>query len=167
MPPLPGAAKRKHKDREARRSRSRNTTPSSVISSSTAVALAANTPWLDLETAKLMVAPHPQYSDILDQLQVKPSNIEPKRLQEVIDQLKTLSDSAEKRVESCEKAIRLIHEQMREIEADHKERERQAEQFRRTKAKKEEAQGKAKKRKERPESAEVVDIKNEGQFPLT
>jgi transcriptional adapter 3 len=164
MPPLPGAAKRKHKDREARRSRSRNTTPSSVISSSTVAPIATHTPWLDLETAKLMVAGHPQYSDILDQLEVKPSNLEPRRLQEVIDQLKKLSDSAEKRVESCEKAIRLIHEQMRDIEADHKERERQVEQARRTKAKKEESQGKAKKRKERPESTDV-DIKKEGKFP--
>lgn len=167
MPPLPGASKRKHKDRDARRSRSRNTTPSSVISSSTAVPVAANTPWLDLETAKLMVSPHPQYTDILDQLETKPSNLEPKRLQEIIDQLKTLSDSAEKRVESCEKAIRLIHEQMREVEADHKERERQAEQARRTKAKKEEASQKnikAKKRKDRPESEDAVDIKNEGKL---
>jgi transcriptional adapter 3 len=125
--------------------------------------MATHTPWLDLETAKLMVASHPQYSDILDQLEVKASNLEPRRLQEVIDQLKKLSDSAEKRVESCEKAIRLIHEQMRDIEADHKERERQAEQARRTKAKKEESQGKAKKRKERPESTDI-DIKNEGKF---
>lgn len=165
MPPLPGASKRKHKDREARRSRSRNTTPSSVISSSTVAPVAANTPWLDLDTAKLMVSPHPQYSEILEQLETKPSNLEPKRLQEIIDHLKALGDSAEKRVESCEKAIRLIHEQMREVEAEHKERERQAEQARRTKAKKEEASQKnvkAKKRKDRPESEDAVDIKNEG-----
>jgi hypothetical protein len=112
-----------------------------------------------------MVPQYPQYSDILEQLETKPSNIEPKRLPEIIDQLKKLSDCAEQRVESCEKAIRLIHEQMRDIEAEHKERERQAEQTRRTQAKKEASQKntKAKKRKERPESIEV-DIKNEGKY---
>ena len=167
MPPLPGASKRKHKDRDARRSRSRNTTPSSVISAGTAPpSLPTTTPWLDLETAKLMVDQYPhQYSDILAQLETKSSNLEPKQLQGIIDQLKKLGDFAEVRVESCEKAIRLIHEQMRDVEAEYKERERQADQARKTKAKKEEASqktGKAKKRKDRPESTESVYVKDEG-----
>jgi transcriptional adapter 3 len=113
----------------------------------------------------LLVAPYPSYADILEQLETKSSNLEPKRLQEAIDQLKTLSDFAEKRVESCESAIRLIHEQMRDVEFEHKERERQAEQARRAKAKKEDAPAKnvkAKKRKDRPESTDGIDIKNEG-----
>lgn len=171
MPPLPGASKRKHKDRDARRSRSRNTTPSSVISAGTAPpSLAPTTPWLVLETNKLMVDSHPHtYSEILSQLETRPSNLEPKQLQGIIDQLKKLSDFAEVRVESCEKAIRLIHEQMRDVEAEHKEQERQAEQARKTKAKKEVASkktGKAKKRKERPEAIDDVDIKNEGKSTI-
>ena len=116
-----------------------------------------------------MIASPQQYADILEQLETRPSNVEPKQLQGIIDQLKKLSDFAETRVESCERAIRMIHDQMRDVEAEHKERERQAEQARKTKAKKEVASqkpGKAKKRKDRPESAEVVDIKNEGRITL-
>ncbi len=115
-----------------------------------------------------MVGSHPHtYSEILEQLETKPSNLEPRQLQGIIDQLKKLSDFAEVRVESCEKAIRLIHEQMRDVEAEHKERERQAEQARKTKAKKEVVSqkiGKAKKRKDRPEATDDADIKNEGEF---
>ena len=117
-----------------------------------------------------MVDSHPHtYSEILDQLETRPSNLEPRQLQGIIDQLKKLSDFAEVRVESCEKAIRLIHEQMRDVEAEHKERERQAEQARKTKAKKEVASkktGKAKKRKERHEAIDDVDIKNEGKSTI-
>ncbi|KAK5268757.1 Transcriptional regulator, partial [Exophiala xenobiotica] len=79
--------------------------------------------------------------------------------------LKHLSDAAEKRAESCEKAIRLIHEQKKELESDHQERELQAEQARRAKARKEESQSsknpKAKKRKDRPETFDSVEIKRE------
>ena len=163
MPPLPAATKGKHKNRDARRSRSRNTTPSSVISG-TAPSHPAQTPFLELETSKLLVGHQPQYTDILDQLETKPSNLDPKRLQDIIEQLKLLSESAENRVESCERAVRLIHEQMRDVEFDQKERDRQAEQTRRSKTKKEESSKnlKAKKRKDRPGSSDGVEIKKEG-----
>lgn len=163
MPPLPGATKGKYKNRDGRRSRSRNTTPSSVISG-TAPSQPAQTAYLELETSKLLVGQHPQYSEILDQLETKPSNLDPKRLQDIIEQLKVLSESAEKRVESCERAVRIIHEQMRDVEFEQKERDRQTEQTRRTKAKKEESSKnvKAKKRKDRPSSSDGVEIKKEG-----
>lgn len=163
MPPLPGATKGKHKNRDGRRSRSRNTTPSSVISA-TAPSHPAHTPFLELETSKLLVGHQPQYTEILDQLETKPSNLDPKRLQDIIEQLKVLSESAENRVESCERAVRLIHEQMRDVEFDQKERDRQAEQTRRSKTKKEESSKnlKAKKRKDRPGSSDGVEIKKEG-----
>ena len=167
MPPLPGAKKGKHSSRDSRRSRSRNTTPSSVISAGTAPPPPSITPFLELDTSRLLILQQPQYADILDTLEAKPSYIEPKKLQEIIEQLKTLSDHAEKRVESCERAIRLIHEQMRDVESEHKERERQAEQSRRTQAKKDAASQKnvkAKKRKDRPDSSEAVDIKHEGMY---
>ncbi|RMD42423.1 hypothetical protein DV735_g2725, partial [Chaetothyriales sp. CBS 134920] len=171
--PQSGASKGKHKAREARRSPSRNTTPSSVISTSTSTAVpplpplppaAASTPFLNLETTRLLVLPQPQYADILDQLEAKPSAIEPKRLQDIIEQLKTLGDHAENRVELCERAIRLIHEQMRDVESEHKDRERQADLARRSKARKEESgskNGKAKKRKDRPDSMDGVVVKTE------
>lgn len=166
MPPLTSATKSKNKHKAERHSRSRNTTPSSVISSSAHHAVPATTPFLELDTSKLLVAPHPSYADILDKLETKPSSLEPRTLQEIIEQLKQLNDHADKRSESCEKAIRIIHEQLRDLEFDHKERERQAEHAKRLKAKrdKDEAAGKkvkAKKRKDRLEEGDP-DIKREG-----
>ncbi|KAJ9636133.1 uncharacterized protein PV06_04250 [Exophiala oligosperma] len=165
MPALGSASKSKGKKADARRSRSRNTTPSSVLSSGTAPAGPANTPLLELETTKLLVPPKPNYGEIVDYLETHGTKFEPKSLHDLIDQLKHLSDAAEKRAESCEKAIRLIHEQKKEVESDHQERERQAEQARRAKARKEESQSsknpKAKKRKDRPETDDNVEIKHE------
>jgi len=128
----------------------------------------STTPFLQLDTSKLLVAPHPSYAEILDRLETKPSNLEPKQLQDIIDQLKQLSDAAEKRVDSCEKAIRIIHDQLKDLDSEYKERERQAEQIRRQKAKKEESSSqknlKAKKRKDRETTD--VEIKREGKHSL-
>ena len=170
MPPLSAAAKSKNKTRESRRSRSRNTTPSSVISAGTAPAVPTVTAYLELDTSKLYIPNHPQYSDALEKLESRHGALDPKQLQEIIDQLKQLSDSADKRAESCENAIRRLHETLREVEADQKERDRQAEQARRAKAKKEAQNetttknGKAKKRKDRVEVFDNVEVKHEGQY---
>ena len=166
MPPLGSASKSKHKQKQDARQRSRNTTPSSVLSGSALPAsnALATTPFLQLDTSKLLVATQPNYADILEKLEAKPSNLENRALQDIIEQLKQLNDAADNRIESCEKAIRMIHEQLKDLDAEHKERERHAEQVKRTKAKKEEAAAqknlKAKKRKDR----DIVDveIKREG-----
>lgn len=165
MPPLSSAAKSKNKNRDARGSRSRNTTPNSVLSAGVAPNLPSTTPFLELDISKLLVGAQPQYVDILDRLETKQASLEPKQLQDIIDQLKQLNEAAEKRVESCERAIRLIHDQVKELESEHKERERQ-DQVRKAKAKREESQKnvKAKKRKDRPSSSENVEIKREGKF---
>ncbi|KIW28414.1 uncharacterized protein PV07_08081 [Cladophialophora immunda] len=163
MPPLPGASKKKNRD--GRRSRSRNTTPSSVISAGTAPPGPTTTPLLELEASKLLVSSKPNYAEIIDHLDTHGAKLEPKSLHDIIDQLKHLSESAEKRAESCEKAIRLIHEQKKNVETDQQDRDRQAEQLRRAKARKEEAHSqknpKAKKRKDRPETVDNVEIKKE------
>lgn len=168
MPPLGSANKSKNKHKDARHSRSRNTTPSSVLSATVTATAPSTTPFLLLDTSKLLVSPQPSYAEILDRLETKPSNLEPKQLQDIIDQLKQLSDAAEKRVDSCEKAIRVIHDQLKDLDSEHKERERQVEQVRRHKAKKEETSSqknlKAKKRKDR-EGADV-EIKREGEPPF-
>lgn len=168
MPPLGSASKSKGKTRDSRRSRSRNTTPSSVISAGTAPPGPTRTPLLELETAKLLVSAKPSYADITEYLESHGTRFEPKSLHEIIDQLKHLSDAAEKRAESCEKAIRVIHEQKKELESEQQERERQAEQARRVKARKEESHSqknpKAKKRKDRPETVDNVEIKREGMY---
>jgi len=168
MPPLGSASKSKGKKVDARRSRSRNTTPSSVLSAGAAPSGPSTTPLLELETKHLIVSQKPNYGDVIDYLETHGTKFEPKSLHDLIDQLKHLSDSAEKRAESCERAIRLIHEQKKEIDSDHQERERQAEQERRTKARKEESKSqknpKAKKRKDRPETFDSVEIKREGMY---
>ncbi|KAJ9611257.1 Transcriptional regulator [Cladophialophora chaetospira] len=165
MPPLGSASKSKNKVRDGRRSRSRNTTPSSVISAGTAPLGPTTTPLLELEVSKLLVSAKPNYADIIDHLESHGSRFEPRLLSDIIDQLKQLSESAEKRAELCEKAIRVIHEQKKELDSDQQDRERQAEQARRTKARKEEAtaqkNSKAKKRKERTETFDSVEIKKE------
>src|SRR6201996_5809169 len=165
MPSLGSASKSKNKNREGRRSRSRNTTPSSVLSAGTAPLGPTTTPLLELEVSKLLVLAKPNYADIIDHLESHGARLEPKPLNDIIDQLKHLSDSAEKRAELCEKAIRVIHEQKKDLESEQKDRERQADQARRPKARKEEATSqknlKAKKRKERTETFDSVEIKKE------
>lgn len=86
-----------------------------------------------METSKLLVRDRPQYTEILDQFDESPEDLDNVRLQDMIEQLKVLYESAENRVESCEKAVRLIHEQVRDVEFDQKERDRQAQQTRRSK----------------------------------
>lgn len=178
MPPIGSASKSKHKQKDARHSRSRNTTPSSVLSgpahSATGTGtgtsnVPAQTPFLQVDTSKLLVATEPSYAEILDRLEVKPSNLEPKQLKDIIEQLRLLSDAAERRVDSCEKAIRVIHEQLKDLDFEHKERERQAEQARRSKSSKvkkedqaSQKNSKAKKRKDR--DGTDVEIKREGKF---
>ena len=175
MPPLGSASKSKTKHKDARHSRSRNTTPSSVLSgpAHSSSSIPTTTPFLQLDTTKLLVASHPSYADILERLETKPTNLEPKQLEDIIQQLRQLGDAAEKRVDSCEKAIRLIHEQLKELDSEHKERERQAEQTRRsksTKLKKEDSStqkvSKDKKRKDRDRDTTDVEIKREGKYPV-
>lgn len=164
MPPLGSANKSKHKQKDAGHSRSRNTTPSSVLSASAIASTPSTTPYLQLDTAKLLVASQPSYAEILERLETKPSNLEPRQLQDVIEQIKQLNDSAEKRIDSCEKAIRVIHDQLKDLDSEQKERERHVEQARRIKARKEETSSqknnKAKKRKDR--DGADVEIKREG-----
>jgi hypothetical protein len=142
-----------------------------VLSAGTAPLGPTTTPLLELEVSKLLVSAKPNYADIIDHLESQGSRLEPRSLNDIIDQLKHLSDWAEKRAEVCEKAIRVIHEQKKELESDQQDHDRQAEQARRAKARKEEATAqknpKAKKRKERPETSDSVEIKKEGMCLLT
>jgi len=165
MPPLPSATKGRGKKVDARRSRSRNTTPSSVISASTAPS-GGSVPVVEIETAKVPAISQPQYSDILERLESRPSTLEPRHLHDIIDELRTLSEAAEKKAESCENAIRVIHDQLKDLESEHRERDRQVEQVRRSKSRKEDVitqkPGKAKKRKDRQDGSDNVEIKREG-----
>ncbi|ETN46480.1 uncharacterized protein HMPREF1541_00665 [Cyphellophora europaea CBS 101466] len=87
-----------------------------------------HTPFLELETSKLLVAHRPKYTEILEQLDTKPSSLE---FQDIIERVKVLHESADTRVESCERALRLIHEQMRDHATEQEERDRRVEERRR------------------------------------
>lgn len=174
MPPYAGAKSKGGKARDGRRSRSRNTTPPSVISAPT-LSGPATTPFLELDTSKLLINAASVYSDILEKLESKAS-LDTKQFQDIISQLNSLGDGAEKRSDLCSAAMRTLHEQYAELEAEQKEKERQAEQMRKVKARQEaraaeaaasqKNNGKPKKRKDRGEF-EGVEIKREGEFMVT
>jgi chromatin remodeling complex protein RSC6 len=135
-----------------------------VISAGPGPSIATTTALLELDLNRLLVPTKPNYAEITDYLETHGTKVEPKSLQDLIEQLKQLSETAEKRAETCEKAIRLIHEQKKDLESEQAERDHQAEQVRLSKARKEESskKTKAKKRKDRTETLESVEIKREG-----
>lgn len=165
MPPVGSAGKKsQQKKAQAQAARdarqSRNTTPNStVVVSIPALNVSQTfTPLLNIDTSKLLVASQPTYADILDRLETKPSNLEPRSLNSIIEELRDLTDAAETRVETCENAIRTIHEQLKDIEFEQRERDREAEQHSRSKSKKNESKTvKAKKRKDR----DTIEVKVE------
>jgi transcriptional adapter 3 len=177
MPPV--ANKGKAKGRDARRSRSRNTTPSSVISAGTAPPVQSLTPYLNVDTSKLHVQSHPQYGDILDRLDTKSGVPEPKHLEILVEQLRQLSEAAEARAQVCDAAMRELADKRKAIADEEREQERidREIELRKAKAKRdteERSDGtgskrgpKPNKRKERsgeklPLSGDGVEVKVEG-----
>ena len=122
MPPL--ANKGKSKPQSARRSRSRNTTPSSVISAGAPPTAPASTPYLEIDTAKLLVSSKSQYNEILDHLDAKPGAHDPKHLADLVELLRALSESAEARAQACDAAMRELAARRKDIEHEERERER-------------------------------------------
>src|SRR5271163_1941965 len=121
---MPLANKGKGKGRDGRRSRSRNTTPSSVISAGTGPVIPSVTPYLEVDTSKLHVPSHPQYGDILDRLDTKPGIPEPKHLETLVEQLRQLSEAAEARAQVCDAAMRELADKRKAIGDEERERER-------------------------------------------
>ncbi|OAX82604.1 hypothetical protein ACJ72_03045 [Emergomyces africanus] len=117
MPP-PLANKSKGKGREVRRSRSRNTTPSSASTTT-----AAGISFLDNDISKMLVSTSVQYSDILDKLGGSGQIPEPKILETLVEHLKTLSQFAEARGEACNAGIREISQKRKEAFEELRERE--------------------------------------------
>jgi transcriptional adapter 3 len=179
---MPLANKGKGKGRDGRRSRSRNTTPSSVISAGTGPVIPSVTPYLEVDISKLHVPSHPQYGDILDRLDTKPGIPEPKHLETLVEQLRQLSEAAEARAQVCDAAMRELADKRKAIADEERERERidHELELRKAKAKRdteERSDGaggkrapKTKKRKERGEALEEklahisdgVEVKVEG-----
>lgn len=161
MPPL--ATKGKGKARvDARRSRSRNTTPNSSISTSAMPSAPALTAYLGIDTARLLVPAVPQYADMLEKLELKQGVPEPKHLDILVEQLRQLSEAAEARSQACHTAMTALSDKRKEIAEQERERERQEREAENKRARiRKEAEeadddavvrkaGKLKKRKDRP-----------------
>lgn len=120
MPPLSSARGKGKGGRDARRSRSRNTTPSSVLS-----APAASLPsYLDNDTSKLFVSPTLQYSEILEHLSNSTTTIPDHRsLESLVEHLRTLSQLADQRGDACNVGMRELSQKIK----DAKEEQRQME----------------------------------------
>ena len=128
MPPLAG--KGKGKAREGRRSRSRNTTPSSVLSGSTAVTGPSITAYLDTDTSKLFVFTFLESAEILERLGTSGSVLDPTKLQSLLDHVMNISQTAESRSEACDQAMRKLQPKIRETEQEETQErlDREAEQ---------------------------------------
>jgi transcriptional adapter 3 len=186
MPPL--ANKGKGKGHNARRSRSRNTTPNSAHSA--IPPSPALTAYLAIDTSRLLVPSSPRYAEMIERLELKQGMPEPKHLDSLVEQLRQLSDAAEARSQACYLAMTALSEKRKEIAEQEREKERmerEAESRRaRIRKEAEEAEdeaiirkaGKVKKRKDRPSTREErpmahgahevtrqdgVDVKQEGQ----
>lgn len=123
MPPL--ATKGKGKARDARRSRSRNTTPNSVISTSALPSAPTVTAYLGIDTARLLIPASPQYVEMIDKLELKQGMPEPKHLETLVEQLGQLSDAAEARSQACYLAMTALSDKRKEIAEQERESERQ------------------------------------------
>ncbi|KAL2001683.1 hypothetical protein VTN02DRAFT_1404 [Thermoascus thermophilus] len=153
---MPIANKGKGKGREVRQSRSRNTTPSSGLSASTATGVSSVPGYLDSDVSQLLVPSTVQYSDILERFGggLIPDS---KSLEVLAEQLKTLSQLAEARGDACNAGMRELSQRRKEVVEDQREQELLEEERVKMKREAEDEEeggralkgGKLKKRKER------------------
>ena len=104
MPPLGNKSKTKVK--ENRQSRSRNTTPSSVLSAPGSGSIAGITAYLEIPVASLTVPSNLQYDDLLENHGGTGGIPEPRNLKALAQDLKTLSELAQVREIACDGAMR-------------------------------------------------------------
>ena len=116
MPPIGSKSKGKVKDH--RQSRSRNTTPSSLLSAPESAPSAGTTLYLELPTAALTIPGHLQYDELLDRLGGTGGIPDPKNLDALASDLRTLSDLAGARENACDGAMRsLVQRRKQKLEA--------------------------------------------------
>ncbi|KAJ9191726.1 hypothetical protein DTO166G4_2990 [Paecilomyces variotii] len=118
---MPIANKGKGKGRETKPSRSRNTTPSSGLSATTALSSVSG--YLDSDVSKVFVPANPQYSEILEKLGNGGTIPDSKSLESLIEHLKTLSELAEARGEACNAGMRELSQRRKEVLEDQREQE--------------------------------------------
>ncbi|GAB1204057.1 hypothetical protein APSETT445_002706 [Aspergillus pseudonomiae] len=115
---MPSASKGKGKGREARPSRSRNTTPNSSFSAPTTAPVSS---YLDNDVSKLLVPVTAQYGEILDRMGGVGPIPDSKSLETLMEHLKTLSQLAETRSDACDAGIRELSQKRKEVveESEH------------------------------------------------
>ncbi|KAF7597037.1 Transcriptional regulator [Aspergillus hancockii] len=109
---MPSANKGKGKGREARPSRSRNTTPNSSFSAQTTAPVSS---YLDNDVSKLLVPATAQYGEILDRMGGVGQIPDSKSLETLMEHLKTLSQLAEARSDACNAGIRELSQKRKEV----------------------------------------------------
>ena len=111
MPPV--GNKGKSKAKEGRQSRSRNTTPGSVVSAP-ASTMAAYTMYLDIDIGKLMIPSNILYDDILERHGGSGGIPDLKHLEALAGDLNTLSQLADSRGNACDGGMRKLSDRRKE-----------------------------------------------------
>lgn len=148
---MPSAYKSKGKGRDARQSRSRNTTPSNAGS-----VVPPLPSYLENDVTKLIDLANGQYTELLD-LVAGPNIPDSKTLETLVEHLKSLSDMADARGEMCNAGMREMSQKRKEVMEDaelSREVGDRAKLKRETEEDEEIPKGKTKKRKDRASAKE-------------
>ena len=127
MPPFSNKSKSKNKD--GRQSRSRNTTPSSVVSVSINTPVnveRTHTSYLHIHLSSLLVPDNISYDTILEEHGGTGGIPDPKHLDALSNNLKSLSMFASKRSQISEHGIRCIATKKKDLLEEEREREQAA-----------------------------------------
>ncbi|MCJ1309777.1 Transcriptional regulator [Agyrium rufum] len=159
MPPL--QSKPKNKGKDSRQSRSRNTTPGSVVSASHSILSPSHTAYLDIALSSLLSHSSISYDDILEKARKEGGIPDATSLQSIVNDLETLAAAATKRGEVCDLGMRELADRRKErldedrVEEQQRHDEEEREAMRSKRAAEEDAEAKEriqpriKKRKER------------------
>lgn len=112
---MPSAYKSKGKGRDARQSRSRNTTPSTAGGASSKTNSLPS--YLESDVTKLIDAANGQYAEMLD-LVAGPNIPDSKTLETLVEHLKSLSDMADSRGETCNVGMREMVQKRKDVVED-------------------------------------------------
>lgn len=151
---MPSAYKGKGKGRDARLPRSRNTTPSNP--SNVPMVMPPLPGYLENDVTKLIELANDQYTELLD-LVAGPNIPDSRTLETLVEHLKSLSDMADVRGETCNAGMREMSRKRKEV-MDDQELSREVGERAKLKRETEEYEdmprGKTKKRKERASAKE-------------
>ncbi|GLB03808.1 transcriptional regulator [Aspergillus tubingensis] len=122
---MPSANKGKGKGREARPSRSRNTTPNSSFSAGPTASAPLHS-YLDNDVSKLMMTGSTiQYGELLERMGGVGPIPDSKSLELLMEHLKTLSQLAETRGDACNAGIRELSQKRKEVIEEQESAERE------------------------------------------